>query len=241
MARKPRGRAIDGWLVLDKPAGMTSTQALAKVKRIFGAKKAGHAGTLDPLATGCLPIAFGEATKTVPFAMDGRKVYRFTVSWGAETDTDDSEGRTVAASEIRPTPDDICAAVPAFRGTILQVPPRYSAIKVQGERAYDLARDGEEALNILAGTHPHGGFRLVLLDLKIPKLDGFEVLRRIRADTVTRSLPVVVFSSSDVVEDIERTYKFGANSYVCKPVDFETHSNVVKQIGRFWLGLNRIP
>jgi tRNA pseudouridine55 synthase len=141
---RPKKRDVHGWLVLDKPQGMTSTQALAKVKRAFGAKKAGHAGTLDPLATGCLPIAFGEATKTVPFAMDGRKVYRFTVTWGTETDTDDSEGQAVATSPARPSTGDIEAVLPAFRGTILQTPPRYSAIKVQGERAYDLARDGEE-------------------------------------------------------------------------------------------------
>lgn len=140
---RPKKRDVHGWLVLDKPAGMTSTQALAKVKRLFGAKKAGHAGTLDPLATGCLPIAFGEATKTVPFAMDGRKIYRFTVAWGTETDTDDSEGRAVAQSPSRPVREDILAVLPAFRGRILQTPPKFSAIKVQGERAYDLARDGE--------------------------------------------------------------------------------------------------
>ena len=141
---RPKKRDLHGWLILDKPQGMTSTQALAKAKRLFGAKKAGHAGTLDPLATGCLPVAFGEATKTVPFAMDGRKVYRFTVTWGAETDTDDSEGRTTALSPKRPTEEDIKAVLPRFRGNIVQTPPKYSAIKVQGERAYDLARDGED-------------------------------------------------------------------------------------------------
>jgi tRNA pseudouridine55 synthase len=141
---RPKKRDVHGWLVLDKPSGITSTQALARVRRALSAKKAGHAGTLDPLATGCLPIALGEATKTVSFAMDGRKVYRFTVTWGAETDTDDSEGKVVSTSPKRPREAEIEAALPGFRGTILQTPPAYSAIKVEGERAYDLARDGEE-------------------------------------------------------------------------------------------------
>ena len=129
--------------MLDKPIGMTSTQAVAVVKRLFSAKRAGHAGTLDPLASGGLPIALGEATKTVPFVMDGRKRYRFTVRWGEERDTDDTEGRVVKASDVRPTADAIRALLPQFTGVIEQTPPRYSAIKVQGERAYDLARDGE--------------------------------------------------------------------------------------------------
>ncbi len=134
---------VHGWLVLDKPVGMTSTHAVSVVKRLFSAKRAGHAGTLDPLASGCLPIALGEATKTVPFVMDGRKIYQFTVRWGEERDTDDAEGRAVATSEQRPTPDAIRALLPSYTGTIQQVPPRYSAIKIEGERAYDLARDGE--------------------------------------------------------------------------------------------------
>src|SRR5689334_3128508 len=122
---------------------MTSTHAVSVVKRLFSAKRAGHAGTLDPLASGCLPIALGEATKTVPFVMDGRKSYRFTVRWGQERDTDDAEGRVVATSDKRPGRAEIEAALPAYIGTISQVPPRFSAIKVAGERAYDLARDGE--------------------------------------------------------------------------------------------------
>jgi tRNA pseudouridine55 synthase len=122
---------------------MTSTHAVAHAKRLFRAKKAGHAGTLDPLASGCLPIAFGEATKTVPFIMDGQKAYRFTVTWGSETDTDDAEGRPVAISEARPTREAVLALLPRFTGTILQQPPRFSAIKIAGERAYDLAREGE--------------------------------------------------------------------------------------------------
>jgi tRNA pseudouridine55 synthase len=136
-------RDVHGWIVLDKPIGMTSTQAVAAVKRLFQAKRAGHAGTLDPLASGGLPIALGEATKTVPFVMDGRKRYSFMVRWGEERDTDDSEGRPVQISDIRPVPDAIRSLLPQFTGVIEQTPPRYSAIKVQGERAYDLARDGE--------------------------------------------------------------------------------------------------
>ena len=136
-------RDVHGWLVLDKPVGMTSTHAVSVVKRLFSAKRAGHAGTLDPLASGSLPIALGEATKTVPFVMDGRKLYQFTVRWGEERDTDDAEGRAIASSDQRPSPEAIRALLPSYTGTIQQVPPRYSAIKIDGERAYDLARDGE--------------------------------------------------------------------------------------------------
>ncbi|MGB7246136.1 MAG: tRNA pseudouridine(55) synthase TruB [Methylovirgula sp.] len=141
----PRSKRIEinGWVVLDKPVGMTSTQAVARLKRIFNAKKAGHAGTLDPLASGVLPVAFGEATKTVPFVQDGEKTYRFTIAWGAETDSDDADGTVIARSELRPEVAEIRAALPAFTGQIMQRPPIYSAIKVAGERAYDLARDGE--------------------------------------------------------------------------------------------------
>jgi tRNA pseudouridine55 synthase len=141
--RRREKRDVHGWIVLDKPLGMTSTQAVGAVKRIFTARRAGHAGTLDPLASGCLPIALGEATKTVPFVMDGRKHYRFTVRWGEERDTDDAEGAVTATSATRPTLEAIRAALPAFTGAIAQVPPRFSAIKIAGERAYDLARDGE--------------------------------------------------------------------------------------------------
>jgi tRNA pseudouridine55 synthase len=135
---------VHGWVVLDKPIGMTSTYAVSVIKRLFAAKRAGHAGTLDPLASGCLPIALGDATKTVPFVMDGRKTYRFTVRWGEERDTDDAEGRVVELSDARPTPDAIKALLPGFVGAIEQVPPRFSAIKIEGERAYDIARDGDE-------------------------------------------------------------------------------------------------
>lgn len=143
MARRKKGRPIHGWVILDKPLGMTSTQAVAMVKRQFDAQKAGHAGTLDPLATGILPIALGEATKTVSFAVDGEKAYRFTVRWGAETNTDDAEGSVTRSSDQRPRIDQIEALLGDFMGEISQVPPQFSAIKIDGERAYDLARDGE--------------------------------------------------------------------------------------------------
>ena len=140
---KRKKNAINGWLVLDKPYGITSNEALGKIKRIFSPEKVGHAGTLDPRASGLLPVAFGEATKTVPFVMDGRKIYRFEVTWGAQTNTDDTEGEVIATSDNRPAPGEIRAVLGEFVGTIMQVPPIFSAIKVAGERAYDLARDGE--------------------------------------------------------------------------------------------------
>jgi tRNA pseudouridine55 synthase len=144
MARKPKGRRIDGWLVIDKPAGITSTEVVNRLKRAFQAQKVGHGGTLDPLATGVLPIAFGAATKTVPYVMDGAKEYRFTLRFGEARDTDDADGVVTAISDVRPTDAAIWAALPRFVGNIMQVPPRFSAIKVAGERAYDLARAGEE-------------------------------------------------------------------------------------------------
>lgn len=144
MARRRKGLAISGWLILDKPEGMTSTKAVGRVRWLYNAAKAGHAGTLDPLATGILPIALGEATKTVPFVVDGSKTYRFTVRFGAETDTDDTQGKVLETSDRRPTLSEIEAALPRFTGEISQIPPRYSAIKVEGARAYDLARDDED-------------------------------------------------------------------------------------------------
>jgi len=142
MGRK-KGLPLNGWLVLDKPAGMTSTQALGKVRWLLNAQKAGHGGTLDPMATGILPLAFGEATKTVPFAMDGEKTYHFQVRWGEQRSTDDAEGEVVATAPGRPTREAILAALPKFIGNITQTPPAVSAIKVDGERAYDLVRAGE--------------------------------------------------------------------------------------------------
>ena len=141
MARKKRGDPIHGWLVIDKPAGMTSAKIVNRARKILNAAKVGHSGTLDPMATGVLPLAFGEATKTVSYMMDGQKEYRFTVAWGEARDTDDAEGAVVETSDHRPTRDEIENGLKAFIGEIEQVPPVYSAIKVDGERAYKLARE----------------------------------------------------------------------------------------------------
>jgi tRNA pseudouridine55 synthase len=144
MARKRKGKAVSGWVVLDKPYDLGSTQAVSRVRRLYEAQKAGHAGTLDPLATGILPIALGEATKTVPFLMDADKAYVFMIEWGATTTTLDREGEITARSDVRPAPEAVAEALKSFVGEIQQVPPIYSAIKVDGERAYDLAREGVE-------------------------------------------------------------------------------------------------
>lgn len=137
-------RDLSGWLVFSKPYDMSSTEAVGKLRWLFGAKKAGHAGTLDPLATGILPIAFGEATKTVPAVQDGTKIYHFDIVWGSATATDDIEGEVIATSDIRPTRQALAAILPQFTGLITQIPPAFSAIKIAGERAYDLARAGEK-------------------------------------------------------------------------------------------------
>ena len=153
--RKPKGRPLSGWVIFDKPKGMGSTDAVSKLKWLYFAQKAGHAGTLDPLASGMLPIALGDATKTVPYVMDGRKTYRFTVRWGAETTTDDTEGPVVRSSDARPGVEAIEALLPGYTGEISQVPPQFSAVKIDGERAYDIARSGE-AVEIGARTvHVH--------------------------------------------------------------------------------------
>jgi tRNA pseudouridine55 synthase len=143
MNSRPAPEPIHGWIAVDKPAGITAAAAVARVKRALGAAKAGHGGTLDPLATGLLPVALGEATKTVAFVMDGAKTYEFEVAWGAETSTDDSEGEVIRRADGRPDQAAIVAAMPSFTGTIMQVPPRYSAVKVAGERAYARARRDE--------------------------------------------------------------------------------------------------
>src|SRR5688500_15542067 len=162
MSRKRKGREVSGWLSLDKPIGRTSTDMVGTAKRLFAAAKVGHAGTLDPLATGVLPIAFGEATKTVSFVQDGRKVYRFTVRWGVATDTDDAEGIPQATSSLRPERDAIVAALPEFTGEVLQAPPAYSAVKIDGSRAYDLARAGEP---VAIEERPVTIHRLALVDV----------------------------------------------------------------------------
>ena len=166
MGRRRQGEPINGWLVIDKPSGMTSTQVVSAVRRSIGAAKAGHGGTLDPLATGLLPVALGEATKTVSYVMDGRKRYRFTVRWGEARSTDDAEGEVVAVSDRRPDAAAIHAALPAFIGLIDQVPPDFSAIKVAGARAYDLAREGET----------------VALASRKAQIDSFELVEQTDAD-----------------------------------------------------------
>ncbi|HYR67819.1 MAG TPA: tRNA pseudouridine(55) synthase TruB [Reyranella sp.] len=143
MSRRKSGDKVDGWVILDKPVGLGSTPAVSRVRRLFGAQKAGHGGTLDPLASGVLPIALGEATKTVPFVMDGRKEYRFTLRFGQARSTEDAEGEVTATSDLRPTDEAIRGALAAFVGEVEQVPPAFSALKIEGKRAYDLARAGE--------------------------------------------------------------------------------------------------
>jgi tRNA pseudouridine55 synthase len=163
--RKSKGRDVSGWLCLDKAVGQTSTACVASVKRLFDAQKVGHAGTLDPLASGALPIAVGEATKTVPFVQDGAKLYRFTIRWGADTDSDDADGKVTATSDVRPTREAIEAALPGFTGEIMQRPPSFSAIKIGGERAYDLAREGEL---VELAERPVSIHRLALVDMPDP-------------------------------------------------------------------------
>ncbi len=160
--RKKKGRPVSGWLVFDKPKGMGSTDAVSKIKWLYGAEKAGHAGTLDPLASGMLPIALGEATKTVPYVQDGAKVYRFTVAWGQERSTDDLEGEVTKTSDKRPDEAEIRALMPKYTGVIMQVPPQFSAIKIAGERAYDLAREGE-TVEIPAREVEIGRFDLIAM------------------------------------------------------------------------------
>ena len=143
MSRRKSGDKVDGWVILDKPVGLGSTPAVGRVRRLFGAQKAGHGGTLDPLASGVLPIALGEATKTVPFVMDGRKEYRFTLRFGQARSTEDAEGEVTATSDLRPADEGIRSALAAFVGDIEQVPPAFSALKIEGKRAYDLARAGQ--------------------------------------------------------------------------------------------------
>jgi tRNA pseudouridine55 synthase len=173
MARKRKGRPVNGWVIVDKPGGLTSTQVVGRVRRVFDSRKIGHGGTLDPLATGLLPIAMGEATKTVPYLMDARKTYRFTLRWGQATATDDSEGEVVAESPTRPDEAAIRAVLPRFVGEIDQVPPSYSAIKVAGRRAYELAR-AEAAFDL--APRPVRIERLELLSLDPPDFATFEAV-----------------------------------------------------------------
>ena len=172
MSRRKKGQPVHGWVILDKPLGMGSTQAVAKVRHIFQAQKAGHAGTLDPMATGILAIALGEATKTVPFAMDSDKVYRFTAKWGESRDSDDAEGAVTGSSDARPSREQIEGLLPRFTGTLMQAPPAYSAVRVGGMRAYDLARDGED---VVLEPRPVEVFEARLLNAGIDTAE-FEIL-----------------------------------------------------------------
>ena len=170
---KRKGDKVDGWLVLDKPSGITSTRAVTAVRRLFEAAKAGHGGTLDPLATGVLPIALGEATKTVPYVMDATKVYRFTVRWGEARTTDDAEGSVTRTSPLRPTAAAIAGVLPGFIGAIVQLPPAFSALKIAGERAYDLARAD---LPVVLEPRQVVIERFALVDQPEPDLAVFEVV-----------------------------------------------------------------
>jgi tRNA pseudouridine55 synthase len=164
--RKPRGRPLDGWLIIDKPPGLTSTDVVNRVRRAFDARKAGHGGTLDPLATGVLPIAFGAATKTVPYVMDGTKLYRFTLRFGEARDTDDADGQVTATTAEQPTAERIRRELAAFRGDIMQTPPAFSAVKVAGERAYDMAREG----------------RAPVLEPRPARVDRFDLIEQLDPD-----------------------------------------------------------
>ncbi len=173
MARNRKGQPVNGWVVVDKPLGLTSTQVVGRVRRVFDARKIGHGGTLDPLATGLLPIAMGEATKTVPYVMEGDKAYRFTLRWGQATATDDTEGAVTAVSDRRPAEAEIQEVLPRFQGVIDQVPPNYSAIKVAGQRAYDRAR-AQEVFELEA--RPVTIHSLVLAGREGADLASFEVI-----------------------------------------------------------------
>ncbi|MHA1151307.1 MAG: tRNA pseudouridine(55) synthase TruB [Alphaproteobacteria bacterium] len=173
MARNRKGQPVHGWVVVDKPLGLTSTQVVGRVRRVFDARKVGHGGTLDPLATGLLPIAMGEATKTVSYVMEGEKTYRFTLRWGQATTTDDTEGEVIQVSERRPTEAEIRALLPRFQGVIDQVPPNFSAIKIAGRRAYDRAR-AQEVFEL--NPRPVTIHRLELAAMEEPDLASFEVV-----------------------------------------------------------------
>lgn len=183
MGRRKKGLPIHGWVCLDKPLELGSTQAVSRVRRLFDAQKAGHAGTLDPLASGILPIALGEATKTVPFMMEAQKVYRFTINWGVSTDSVDREGQVIARSDARPDRDAVEQALKAFVGVIQQVPPAHSAIKVDGQRAYDLVREGVEVALAPRSVTIHSAAVTAM-----PDADHTEILIRTGKGVYVRSL-----------------------------------------------------
>lgn len=203
MGRKRRGRAVHGWMIIDKPMGMTSAAVVGKARRLTGAAKVGHGGTLDPLATGVLPLAFGEATKTVAWAMEGAKVYRFTVRWGEARATDDAEGAVTASSDARPTADEIEAILPRFVGEIDQVPPAYSAVKIGGKRAYALARDDQP---VVLEPRPVVIHRLALLGA--PDIDHAEFEAESGKGAYMRSLArdlAVALGTVGHIEKLRRT------------------------------------
>ena len=208
MARRKKGNAVHGWVVVDKPEGVTSTQVVGIVRRVFDARKAGHAGTLDPLATGVLAIALGEATKTVPYAVDAWKTYRFTARWGEARDSDDAEGAVTGMSGVRPSAAQIEALLPRFVGGLHQIPPVYSAIKVNGERAYDLARDGEPV-----SLEP----RLVQIEsaslLGCPDADHAEFEMRCGKGTYVRAWVRDLALALDTVGHVSRLRRTSAGSF----------------------------
>jgi len=199
MRGKNRDKVVHGWVALDKPLGMTSTQAIGRVRRLVGGSKVGHGGTLDPLATGVLPLAFGEATKLIPYVMDGDKVYEFSIKWGEFRSTDDAEGSVIARSDVRPSEKDIVSALPSFVGRIMQKPPAFSAIKVQGERAYDLARSGE----------------IVDLAAREVRIDDFQLIEVVDKDTASFR---VSSGKGMYVRSLARdlAVKLGACGHVCR-------------------------
>jgi len=235
MPRNKKGTPVHGWLNLDKPLGMTSTQAVGRVRRILNAQKLGHAGTLDPLATGILPIALGEATKTIPFAQDRDKVYRFTVKWGEATNTDDCEGTVISTSDQRPTEEAITALLPRFIGNISQTPPQFSAIKIDGERAYDLARAGETveikarevtvyALKLLKTTENEAEFELECgkgTYVRSIARDLGQILGCFGHVTVLRRLAVGNFTETNAIslDAFEKMMQSAAPDQVLMPVE----------------------
>lgn len=204
MGRRKKGDPVSGWICLDKPYDLGSTQAVGRVRRLFNAQKAGHAGTLDPLATGILPIALGEATKTVSFMVEADKGYRFTIEWGKTTDTLDREGAVTGTSDVRPTREAVEAALPAFIGDIAQAPPAYSAIKVDGERSYDLARAGE-AVELAARPVTVHSLQIV----EVPDADHITLSMRCGKGTYVRAIArdlAVALGSEAHVSELRRTH-----------------------------------
>ena len=209
MGRSRRGRPIHGWIAVDKPSGMSSARAVARVRRITGAAKAGHGGTLDPLATGVLPVALGEATKTAAWAMAGVKTYRFTLRWGESRDTDDAEGAVTETSEARPGEAELRSVLHRFTGEIVQRPPRFSAVKLDGRRAYDLARD---AVDFDLPERVVRVEELVLIDM--PDADRAVLELRCGKGTYVRSLARDLALALDTVGYAEEIRRLAVGRFV---------------------------